>query len=128
MGGDVRPLAVKYQSQQEHVDFKRQDAHLMVSVISSQVGGEWYQGYEHEAQNVVPDESSVRPFDVPKMLLMGIPEGAQGEERQRVDQELRNEPDEMLEKSLVGFVSGYALRHIDSQNQQGHGEGEDSIG
>jgi len=100
----------------------------MVSVISSQVGGERYQGYEHETENVVPDESSVGHLDVPEMLLMSIPEGTQGEERQRIDQELRNERNEVPQDCLIGTGAGYIRRHIDSQNQQGHGKGEESIG
>jgi hypothetical protein len=63
---------------------------------------------------------------MPKMLLVSVPEGAQGEERQGIDQELRNERDEVPQECLIGIGAGYIHWHIDSQNLQSHGKGEDS--
>jgi len=126
VAGGVAPTDVEEESGEEDVKPVDEEGGAVDDELGQQLGREGHEGDGGEEGDVNPGEVAIGAGNVVELGLLTVPEDAEGEEAHEVHEELRDEGHEGEPEAALG-VDGLAEWRVEIEDEEGHGDGEDSV-
>lgn len=122
----VAPAPVKCESEQQDVAPIDEERGAVVDELGEQRCGKWRETDGAEEADVDPGKVAVGTREVVELSLLADPEDAIGHDAHEKDEQARRHGDEQVAKVVLG-VNGFGGGDTQVEDQQRHGDGEDTV-